>query len=529
MVGSIKDVIMSTIKIPPQGLIIPSHYRIVNAAELDDNNLEAKHEITRSINQDMLPNDGEVHNFNQEENDNPLTDTFNKFGSALRQSIQAGQQTLAHVGDIAHSARQVVHTAKSAAPQIFLPRHQKTPDKVMLITPKLLETKNPQEAGQDFLQAQNTRDFVKMGDLMDALSVSNPNEENLGVEKIVIERKGGQRKPTIVGRYKDVDETNLKDFVSKMKGEFDSLLKEKLKQDRQTRRLTNTIKKLERKTDKAPLTRLAKQPLKLDSVLGQVQNHADIIKSKSDQVIETLQDANGKFIDTLRTLSGSKATPKDNMVGVTHIILPKNFPTTPKPTARLKTGQDEPDDWDKQVSSFLADLFEEKTLEGGEEMVGAPQFSRNSLNLRPDLMKPFMGRASKASLRKFLKQHGNKIGDGDEVVGNSNVDEKEMEKIKQAQKVLGAVNPLMFEKLFNETMSGSDGKSLSPYDVFTAGRNTTEIVQVCQDPTKQRTSMKITRELLKPFMGRLKGKDGYIKVIPVENNEEGEEVYYMEK
>lgn len=541
MVGSIKDVIMSTIKIPPQGLIVPSQYRIVNAADLDDNNLEAKHEITRSINQDLLSDGVEVHSFNQEQTGDLLGNTFNRFGSAIRQSIQAGQQTLAHVGDIAHSARQVVHTAKSAAPQMFLPRNQKRPDKVMLVTPKLLQTKSAEEAGQHLLQVQNTKDFVKMGDLMDALSVSSPNEENLGVEKIVIERKGANRKPVIVGRSRDVEETNLKEFVSRMKGEFDTLLKEKLKQERDERRLTKTMRKLERKSDnvRAPLARLAKKPTKFESVLGGVQDHVDIMKTKSDQIIETIQDVNGKFIDSIRTIGGSKGTPKDDVVGVTHIIIPKNFLTTPKPTARLKSTNDEPEDWDKQVSSFLTDLFEGKTPEGGEEIVGAPQFSRNGLNLSPELMKPFMGRASKASLRRFMKQHGNKVvekEDGDEVVGavqpsNSSMDQMQMEKVRQAQKVLGAVNPLMFEKLFNETMSGSDGNSLSPFEVFTAGRNGTEEEQICYDPTKVGTSMKITRELLKPFMGRLKGNE-YIKVIPVQNGgdeEDSEQEYYMEK
>lgn len=517
MVGSIKDVIMSTFKIPPQGLIIPSQYRIINAADLDDNHLESKHEITRSINEDLIANGGEFQPA-QEQNVDPLSDTFNRFGNAIRESIKAGQQTLAHVGDIAHSARQVVHTAKSAAPQVFLPRNQKSPDKVMLVTPKLLEIKNGDEAGVDLLQAQNRKDFVKAGDLMDALAVSNPSEETLGVEKIVIERKGGKRKPVIVGRSREADESNLKDFVSKMKGQFDSLIKDKLKQDREERRLRNTIKKLGRKSDaRAPVVRLVQEnPQKLENVL---QDHIDIMKSKSDQIIETIQDVNGKFIDGFRAISGSNKSPSKNdetVVGVTHIIIPKNFQTTPKPNTRLKNVNAESDYWDKQVSSFLTELFEEKKP---EEIVGSPQFTKNSLNLRPDLMKPFMGRASHSSLRRFLKKHGNSVEE-DEVVGaaaqSTNSNEMEMEKIRQAKKVLGAINPLMFERLFNETMNETDTKSLSPYEVFTAGRNKTEVERVCQESAKVGTSMKITRELLKPFMGRLKGNE-YMEVVPMEN------------
>lgn len=504
MVGSIKDVIMSTFKIPPQGLIIPSQYRIVNTEELDENSLQAKHETIRSINQDLFPEG------NEEVNTDPISNTFNKFGNALRESIKAGQEALSHVGDVAHSARQIVHTTKTQAPQIFLPKTRKNPDKVMLITPKVLEVKN-----DDQVKAQNP-DFVKIGDLMDALAVSNPNEETVGIEKIVIERKDGQRKPKIVGRIGQNPDGTLKDFVAKMRGEFDGLVKDRLRQDREERR----SKKKKVESVKAPQLRLTQKPSKFEKLLGTVQDHVEIMKGKSDQVIETIQDVNGKFIDSIhRTISGSKTTPKEDVVGVTHIILPKNFQTTPKPTARLKGTNDESDYWDEQVSSFLTKLFEEKH---NEEVVGAPQFTRNGLNLRPDLMKPFMGRASKASLHKFLKTHGNSVED-DDVVGDvrkSDIDEMDQEKIKQAQKVLGAVNPLMFEKLFNETMSGSDGKSMSPYAVFTAGRNETKDVeeQICADPTKLGTSMKITRELLKPFMGMLKGNQ-YIEVIPVQNND----------
>lgn len=520
MVGSIKDAIISTIKIPPQGIIIPSHYKIVST-DLDDNNLETKHEITRSINQNLFPKDADTMNINQAEPVLSLQDTFGKLGSVIRESVQAGQQTLAHMTDIAHSARQAVHTAKLSAPKVFLPKN-KNPDKVMLIAPKVVDIKHPEDENTRLLQAQNRKDFVRMGDLMDALGVTNPNEENLGLEKIVIERKKGRGKPVIVGRTKESEGANLKEFVSEMKGEFDNLVKDKLKQEREDRRLRKTIRKLEKQQSdfvKAP-------PSRFETVLGKVQTHVDVMKSKSDQVIDTIQDVNGKVMDTLRTISGSKATPQeDEVVGVTHIILPKNFLTTERPTARLKSTNDESDYWDRQVSSFLTELFEEKEPKGEEEMVGAPQFPRNGLNLRPDLLKPFMGRASKASLRKFLKTHGNSV---DEVVGaaapvEGSKSEDDMEKIKieRAQKVLGAVNPLMFEKLFNETMSGGEGKPLTPYEVFRAGRNMTE-EQVCVDPTKVGTSMKITKELLKPFMGRMKGKE-FLEVIPLRDYNDGEE------
>lgn len=619
MVGSIRDLVMSTIKIPPQGVVIPSQYKIMDVNDvqdvIDEPQLGKKSEMTRSINTELLDQE-DKENLKQEPDTDPfhVVDTFQRIGTALRDSIKSGQNTLVHVGDLAHSARKVVHTSRHAAPKVILPyarapavererdnkpHHLASADSVTLIAPKVLDIKDESEAHSGILQAHNRRDFVNVGQIMDALGVSNPNEENVGMEKIVLHKKprkhpisitstdrGGA--PSLESRLADVDfqrfpvmkpkenllggsapkEHDLRHFVTKMKNEFDTLVKAKLEDEKKNRQLKKNKKKIEKHIEKLQSSQQTVGSAKSEDPLEKTKRRLEILKSAHDDLLDTIKSAKTKVSNTLK----SSKDDDDNIVGITHINLPSNFPSDEKPTAKLKSDQDDSDSWEKQANSFLGNLFDGKQQTFGVDdvILGAPAPpDPHALNLRPELLRPFMGRATKLDIKKFLKANGDVVED-DEIVGGPQEDFQSndivSENIKNAQKILGAVNPLMFEKMFNETLQSNNLSSMTPYELFTnhnepkeqqplkadppmfeinsnetlsSSNNLTsetphelsakskELEQPQEHTDSVGTSMKLTKVMLKPFMGRKHDKPNSetIEIYPVEEIVPTEEIY----
>jgi hypothetical protein len=141
----------------------------------------------------------------------------------------------------------------------------------------------------------------------------------------------------------------------------------------------------------------------------------------------------------------------------------------------------------KEMGRFIETLFDGST----NETVGSGLF------LSPELLHPFMGRASENELRDFLRDNGDDV--------------KDLQKQNQAPKdhygganhgdhdnpdlgyVLGAINPLMLERMYNQTVKVK-GDATDPDVIF-------------QKPSEVEgngtvgTSMAVSGAMLKPFMG----------------------------
>lgn len=103
------------------------------------------------------------------------------------------------MGDVAHSARKAISTARFSAPRILLP-YARTPalqsrfgsdeeqpmNKLMLVTPKLLDIKN--DRNYNTLVDKNP-EFVGAGEIMDALGFSNPEQKQFSLRKIILHQK----------------------------------------------------------------------------------------------------------------------------------------------------------------------------------------------------------------------------------------------------------------------------------------------------------------------------------------------------
>jgi hypothetical protein len=141
----------------------------------------------------------------------------------------------------------------------------------------------------------------------------------------------------------------------------------------------------------------------------------------------------------------------------------------------------------KEMGRFIETLFDGST----NETVGSGLF------LSTELLHPFMGRASENELRDFLRDNGDDV--------------KDLQKQNQAPKdhygganhgdhdnpdlgyVLGAINPLMLERMYNQTVKVK-GDATDPDVIF-------------QKPSEVEgngtvgTSMAVSGAMLKPFMG----------------------------
>lgn len=570
VVGSIKNVVMSTMKIPPQDLVIPTQYKIVNTADLDNMvespALQKKSEFTRSINTKMMQEEAESVGQEVPVNDPfNVVDTFHKVGAAVRDSIRSGQDTLTHVGDIAHSARKVVQTARLQAPRVVLPavlgrsgQTRLNPDRVTLIAPKILDIKDEREADDRLMQAQTRRNFVGMGEIMDAIGVSNPEEDQVKMQKVVINRKPLPRPskekvgasnshsrlsqvemkkyPVLKPRIQEdrLQKTasepknkNLKEFVTQMRNELDSLVKDKMDEQKRSKVL------MMGGTDEDKGVTVG------DNVLGRVRNRLDRLKNVNEGLktkVQAVKEKVGDAIEPVRELETNINLPR-----------PKNFQDVGKPTEKLKGANADTDYWDEQVESFLTDMFSNpkgETKDNDNEVVGSVLNSNAETVGRvyifeKDLLTPFMGRASKKDIKSFLKLNKKKkpkkveryYGEDDEededVVGSplEQDDMAQKNKMEQVQKVLGSVNPLMFEKMFNETLRNNNMSSVTPYALF---KNNDKSVKECEKEDKVGTSMTMTREMLKPFMGSKIDKGEMFEIFPVRPDENQEENNYNE-
>lgn len=265
MLGSTKNALLSALRVPPQNLIIPSQYKIIDLKNNDDRTNEnlldpilgvpkftnnkklsllekAKLRIEElrkkklAVSQPNKPNleDSTANEIVklpspslQNDDDLGFLETFQKIGIVLRESIKSGQETLQHMGDAAHSARKIFATSRLSAPRVLLP-YANAPvvtsrnnfggvddgsktEKVMLIAPKVFDVKKDSLGPTP---GEDTDDFVGAGHILDALGISSPEERNFKLTKIVMHQPiTEENNVTLNSRFKSNDIVSAKNPV----------------------------------------------------------------------------------------------------------------------------------------------------------------------------------------------------------------------------------------------------------------------------------------------------------------------------
>ncbi|KAK9888259.1 hypothetical protein WA026_000523 [Henosepilachna vigintioctopunctata] len=203
LMGSTKNAVLSAMRIPTQNLIIPSNYQIenINPEEITSDSGEVLGAINQKIlSRSSFGKDDTKENYEQNNNEpsDPfgIVDTFHRVGTAIRDSVRSGQNTLSHIGDIAHNARKIYYSTKNTVPRVFIP-YAKAPvlmmsrfkddskvpamKKAVIITPKIMAIKEPM-----LESVKPEPNYVKMGNILDAIGISKPDKDKLDLERFVI-------------------------------------------------------------------------------------------------------------------------------------------------------------------------------------------------------------------------------------------------------------------------------------------------------------------------------------------------------
>ncbi|GJQ72020.1 hypothetical protein Trydic_g3122 [Trypoxylus dichotomus] len=190
MLASMRNAALATLMIPPQDMLIPSDYKIINKKTFN-NEIVSSPKSAR--NNDIL-------------GDNSLEKggVFHKVGSIMRQSIESGQEALQHVNDVAQNARRIVSSTRQSLPRLLLPYAKvpevtkaRTNNKLTLITPRFADVSEDSTNHED--------DYVKVGHVLDALSLSHPQRKEVGTMRITIQPKS--KEPRLQSRFGETNES----------------------------------------------------------------------------------------------------------------------------------------------------------------------------------------------------------------------------------------------------------------------------------------------------------------------------------
>ncbi|XP_030763081.1 uncharacterized protein LOC115887745 [Sitophilus oryzae] len=443
MIGNTKNMILSVAKIPPNNLFFPSKYEIIKVDDKDGGGdtlgaINQQMLISRSGDPTEIKNNQQDSQMSQEKKG--VTNTFTKLGNILKNSVDSGKDTIGHFNDVATDIRNVVYTSKHAAPRIIVP--SKIPSlitkdaessmlgkKAVLIAPRILDLAEDPVVSQP----EQPSNFVGAGDVLDALGLSYPNQPEVPLEKIVLEPsainvlkqfdipkelrsshplkdwvkenfKVNQNQPTVVGEAKP---ESVKDFLKRMQQE----LKEKLRSEnleRASKRKEKSNKSKNKKYKKSQKNRKSDKP---------------IGKSIQDQT-QNLRDYDNIIIQPIKQNEG--------------------------------------------------------------ELVG--------IFLSPELMKPFMGQPSQTMIQDYFRENGDASFDGTEnhIISKNNFNQNipsnlndrppipysnrnkmlENEKVNYTSHtsdlghILGAINPMMLERYFNERIDRTDSAHKDPFSAF---------------------------------------------------------------
>lgn len=189
LLASLKDVALATLKIPPQDLLIASKYKIINKNALSNEVVGSPKYSGESANS-VVKDD--------------VTKVFHKVGSMLRQSVESGQQALQHVTDVGQNARRIISSTRKSFPGLLIP-YMKAPEVIKTAKGKKLTMIAPRFADvEQELSNSHEDDYVKVGNVLEALSLSHPEEKEIGTMKITIEPKS--KEPKLQSRFGDTNE-----------------------------------------------------------------------------------------------------------------------------------------------------------------------------------------------------------------------------------------------------------------------------------------------------------------------------------
>lgn len=526
MLGSAKDVVLSALKVAPQDLIIPSQYKIVDknvflespapTSNKEEGTGGGESDTVGAVKKLSLLDKLKLRRVSLTERMSPeaslkgsrlqsdpivgdsgdfidFVGTFQRVGSVIRDSIRSGQDTLKHLGDVAHSARKAFTTARFSAPRVLLPYakapailsrsqfEEDPPDKVMLIAPRILDIKIEDDPSHP---ADDEEEFVRAGDIMDALGLSNPNEHKVNLTKLVFHHKMPPGSPPVEPRlqlrsnFDSNPNTSRKYFV----------LADYHSPEENLSQLKETIETLRDAKEVFGTPTIKDFLEKLREDFEAIKSEIKTLKARinSNEPVTIIHPPN-----TLNNLLNiSTKQKKIDIVGKTNEINPekadhdveiflKNLFRNNE-SLKIKREQSNKTTTEEEIQNNIQENIKD-VFGSNNETVGV------GLVLPPELFKPFMGRPSKEELNSFLEENGDSI----------ELNDKNKNKTDSSE-IVGAINPRMYKKYFNETLRIKN-KSITD--------STTQldpVVGATKPEEEVGTSMDIDHKLLKPFLGKLK-------------------------
>lgn len=149
-----------------------------------------------------------------------------------------------------------------------------------------------------------------------------------------------------------------------------------------------------------------------------------------------------------------------------------------------------------------------KTVQHGSKAVAVPFQSKDNETVGsfiPEyLQHPFMNRAIPEQLEFFAREHTQNLPGGQKIAGAVNHEE--------SGPIVGAINPMMFQRLFDEALkitehAHSAHESDTAHKYFSQKSEKDASEHADTDDHKVSTSMLLSKEMLKPFMGQATKKN----------------------
>ncbi|CAG9767442.1 unnamed protein product [Ceutorhynchus assimilis] len=372
--GNTKNTVMAAVKVPPNNILLPTQYEVASLSE-----------DVGAINPIMVNSRSGFDNI--QEDPFGIANTFQQLGGIVQGSVNSGKDVVRHATDVASDMKQVYYTSKNSGPLTMLPSQIPVitsrfagPTPAIFLAPRVVDLVST-------AQEPPPRQFVGMGNILDAVGVSKPAYKMERTKWKPIERK---RQHFLDPEEEEMRKPNLKHFFNKMHQEMKEIL---------------TAQHEERK-----------RKLKDPAVSLNNKKEYEFAKKKSttsppsinyDKVIDEHQ-----HVTLPPEILGifSQNNPVSNQNGL-HLQ-----PELMKPFM----GQASEDEF----SEFMRENGDEEALDGINkdelrrqsqpvEIKSRFQYSNENdqvgLNLQPELMKPFMGQASKDEFSEFMRENGDEL------------------------------------------------------------------------------------------------------------------------
>lgn len=570
ILGSAKDVAVSSLKVIPQDFLIPSQYKIMDKKGPEyEAFLTYQREGTNKVNNESVLVGAAVvaeeegvpksttflerlrkkfklksrFAAESEENSNNFVETFAKLGTILHDSILASQDTMKHVGNVVHSARKAYTTAKLATPRILLPYAKapaltdgpslltrssfsdQQPDKMVILAPRILEIEDDKNEPHP---SDYEEQFLQFGHLTDALGLTKPEERRINLTKLIIHHKMTPKPPLLQARMQS--RTNLESTITNNTNPYfffaeihspDYESEEKFNNAKELNNSKgfNASEEFKETSDEIVSSRKETEefPIALEGMVLQMKGEFDSIKSDVDALKKRFNQtkAIGLNFDLLRDNSPLKNFVLPKMKKKTQLLdvekgvqISSHLNTNKRDLNSLKKNSTKLASLIDKLLQLKPEKFKHGHLTDEElernvalnirEVFGSPyalpipasapledEIVGIGLPLGPNLFKPFMGQPSEAELKVFLAENNDNLkllnvledvdNDGDND-GNRN------ENDRGNNEIVGAINPIVFEKYFKEPLK------------LKGSNNSVE---------EDKVGVKMPNKLLKPFLGEV--------------------------